>query len=719
MKRLLGLITTLTIGLLCGAAPALAITVQGTLHSTTHWTTSMSPVTLVGDVTVSSGVTLTIDPGVKLVAATNDAVSGGADSNRVELIVKGTVTAVGSAGSLISFTGASSSKGSWYGIRVLAGGVLTMQHATIRSARYSVANAGTATLTDVDIGSCSNYAVWATAGNTTVVRAKLHHCGYGYYTTGGTNKVSFSQIYRNTAYGVYGSYSSSATSVWLDHNTIVYNSSYGVYSYRSSNSAGAFTLQSSIVARNSSSSSSSGYEVYSGHYATTCRYNLLWDTGGGIVYNRYSPNCSAALSYNPLFVNAGADDYRLFDRSPARKMGAGGSDAGALPWTTNQTGLLHGYLFKDHTIMAGSHTVVGDLVIPKGVNLVIEPGATLLFKSSDDMAGGSDRAKPELIVYGTLSAKGVPSQQIHLRAESSSTTKGAWYGIRVMSGGRADLQYASVRGARYGVESYGTANLGDTEVAYCSSYGIYTRGGGLVFEKGRIHRNQYGVYATGGSTKLSYVQVFRNTSYGVYGSYSSSTTTVSIDHSTIVYNSSYGVYSNRSSRTSGAFTLQNSIVARNSSSSSSSGYEVYSGYYDTTCKNNLIWDTGGGTIYNRYSPNCGASVSYNPLFVNSGADDFRLYNRSPARKAGIGSTDLGALAWTIHQTGVLHGKLFKDHTIPVGIHTVTGDLIVAKGVTLTIDPGAVLKVNSSDDMYGGVDQPEVELVVEPSKMEEF
>jgi hypothetical protein len=523
----------------------------------------------------------------------------------------------------------------------MAGGSAKISHTSIRGGIYCIENYGTLNLDSSEIAYCNNYGVYPRSGTATITESKIFQNQTGIYAIGGVNRVSYSQIYRNTSYGVYAGYSASNASIWLDHNTIAHNSSYGIYINRSSSSTGAATIQNNIVVRNSNTSSS-GYEVYSENYGPTCTNNLFWDTAGGITYTRYSPTCSANISYNPLFVDENKDDYRLYNRSPARKADSKGEDLGALAWTVHVTNVLHGVLFTDLTLPAGNHALTGDLIVGKGVTLTVAPGAVIQAKSSDDMYGGQVASKIELIVEGKMIAQGSASQPVEFRAEASTTAKGLWQGIRVETGGILEMQRAIVLGATYGIENFGSANLSDLEIIHSSNYGIYPRAGTTTVVRGKLSLNQTGIYMAGGTVRVSYCQIYRNTSYGVYAGYSVSNDTIWLDHNTIAYNNSYGIYINRSSSGAGTATIQNSIVVRNSNTSSS-GYEVYSENYGPTCTNNLFWDTAGGITYTRYSPTCQALVSSNPLFVDEAKDNYSLQTTSPARGRANDNSDLGAL----------------------------------------------------------------------------
>jgi len=84
----------------------------------------------------------------------------------------------------------------------------------------------------------------------------------------------------------------------------------------------------------------------------------------------------------------------------------------------------------------GSITCTGDVTVPAGITLTIDPGASITFPDNK-----------KLLVYGTLNAVGTASSDIEFDCSDAGET---WYGITFESGSSGELQYCTIRNASYG-----------------------------------------------------------------------------------------------------------------------------------------------------------------------------------------------------------------------------------------------------------------------------
>ncbi|AKT39086.1 DUF4215 domain-containing protein [Chondromyces crocatus] len=663
---LFGLLCTLAllVGMTRSAAAQTTIPGGNVINQT--WTLAGSPYTVQGDVVVPAGATLTVEAGVQVRFASSDAQSTGLDPSRVELTVRGTLNLNGTAANPVVLQASSgSSAGVWYGVVAdQASAVLNTNHVEVRNATYGF---------------------YIPVGEQTLQGITAQTNTYGVYFAGSASgSVTNSVLRNNSNTGVYVYTSSgSSNAVTVDRSTLYANSSYGVYARTSSGVGLTINVTNSVVTANSV-----GINRYtvSGNAAVNVTHSNVWGNSSS-DYSGASGG-TGSLSANPLYVSA-PGNLRITANSPARFAASNGGDIGALPYTGDPTVGLLGVLWSDVTLgPSGSpHLVTGDLTVPIGVTLTLQPGTTLRFDTSDAMRSGLDTGRNELTVRGTLRAAGTPALPVTLDATASSA--GSWWGIWLA---------ASSNGSSF-------ANAVITR----ATYGVYLESGEQNFDGLTAHGNTYGVYFAGsasGSVTNSVLRNNSNTGVYVYTS-SGSSNAVTVDRSTLYANSSYGVYARTSSGVGLTINVTNSIVTANSV-----GINRYtvSGNAAVNVTHSNVWGNsssdysgaGGGT----------GSLSANPLYV-SAPSNLRITANSPARFAASNGGDIGALPYTGDPTVGLLGVLWSDVTLgPSGSpHLVTGDLTVAPGVTFTLQPGTTLRFDTSDAMRSGLDTGRNELTV--------
>jgi hypothetical protein len=164
------------LALLLLPALASATDVRGTISTSTVWTRSGSPYVLQGDVTVAWGTKLTLEPGVRVIAASSDALKSGVDPQRVELIVDGTLVVRGTAASPVELT-AQDSSGSWYGIRVRGGRGTEIHGAVITQAQQGIALGMSAAVRNTSVSAAAEDCIQVSWGTATLVGNELSGCG--------------------------------------------------------------------------------------------------------------------------------------------------------------------------------------------------------------------------------------------------------------------------------------------------------------------------------------------------------------------------------------------------------------------------------------------------------------------------------------------------------------------------------------------------------------
>jgi hypothetical protein len=166
--------------------------ISGTLAASQTW----GPGTVIvnGDVTVPAGVTLTIAAGTQvLFVPAFDNQGGGANANKAEIIVYGTLTAQGGQGAEIVFDSYSQTAytgGNWYGIRALSGSDINMSYCQVKQA-YAGLTAEAADIFEIQysrIEDCADAGIIvegvdATGGiQANITNCAIQDCGtYGVY----------------------------------------------------------------------------------------------------------------------------------------------------------------------------------------------------------------------------------------------------------------------------------------------------------------------------------------------------------------------------------------------------------------------------------------------------------------------------------------------------------------------------------------------------------
>ena len=217
--------------------------------------------------------------------------------------------------------------------------------------------------------------------------------------------------------------------------------------------------------------------------------------------------------------------------------------------------------------------VDGELTVPEGDTLIIEPGTKLKFNGNYN-----------LTVYGLLLAEGAPGDTILFTSNQPVPMEGDWGKIILSGAPNSKITYAKMLFGTGGVSGNSSSGV---EISHCfidrqalSAKGIYFSGStSLTLTHNDIQVPGRGIDCEGASnSNISYNTITTATDYGIY---CPNATNSNISYNTITNTGSYGIYCP-------------------SSSNSTINYNKISGPPSTG-------------IYARYSS--GATVSHNNLTV--------------------------------------------------------------------------------------------------------
>ncbi len=248
---------------------------------------------------------------------------------------------------------------------------------------------------------------------------------------------------------------------------------------------------------------------------------------------------------------------------------------------------------------SGVVTLTGDVTVPVGVTLQIQPGTTVIFPAgSDSTSGGTDTTKTELIVNGTLKALGVEGSEIVFTSSAASPAKGNWYGIRSINAVTPqpiELDYCVIEYAQTAITwtvSAGTHSISvtNTTISAMNANGIEMRGTSAsqliatIADSYITNVSGYGIYARvdNANTKIT-AQIARTTiSYaGNNGIYvyinSSGAADFDLDNDTIHNTHKYGIFYevNYGYAYKSSLSMKNLLVHSVTSSTSTDGDGIY------------------------------------------------------------------------------------------------------------------------------------------------
>jgi hypothetical protein len=572
---------------------------HGTL--TDDLTIAANSTTLIdGDLTIPPGVTMTVYAGaVLLISAGSDATSGGADVNRVEINVQGSLSADGTLSKPVVFTSdaAAPAPGDWYGIVVPSTAEdLILSEVNIGYAVRGVSLLDNAfTITGSIVHHASEIGVYIDGGEATLQGSVLHDNQVGLRTKGTTLTLEDTDIRNNVQSGLY----MQDTACTYNHGLIYGNGAFGIYGHTSFELVNTFTHLT--IADNGSDgikleSSNGRYNLYLYDSSIThnraygflrtagwyfrCEGSNIWGNDSQEFFE-FDYNGLSCFSLNPLFADVENSDFEPTDHSPNRALGREGTYVGALPYVSAESPLVEGYLWDgfDFTKSGSPYSIRGDVVVPSGAAVTFEPGAVLSVAAlKDDMAGGADTGERTLTSFtiesgATYSLEGSEGDPVLFTSDADPPAPGDWMGLSITNGGDGgSVRYTEIQYAKTGLFVSGpyNATLENVTTYYSSVTGIQAESvldsEGSSFPGLRIasswiigNGDSDGIAVKNGNYSI-YNCYITHTYRGVYGFGDSKDLYLSISRSTIVHQYD-GIYTYQNSGGDLNIVLRENIIA--------------------------------------------------------------------------------------------------------------------------------------------------------------
>ncbi len=113
------------------------------------------------------------------------------------------------------------------------------------------------------------------------------------------------------------------------------------------------------------------------------------------------------------------------------------------------------------TVWSQNILITGDVTVPNGVTLTIEPGVTVFFDINDDQSSGYWTNRSELHVFGTLIAEGAEDNPIYFTTNAPVKVENKWGSINIrLNSTNSSLSYCVIHYAREGIRYYSADNEG-------------------------------------------------------------------------------------------------------------------------------------------------------------------------------------------------------------------------------------------------------------------
>jgi MYXO-CTERM domain-containing protein len=427
------------------AAPASAQTSvpAGALTADATWTAAGSPYVLAGSVTIPEGLTLRIEAGVEVQVppSRNLGVAGGH------------LAVVGSEAAPVTLR-STSAGARWTGI-LSTTGVIDLEHVAFVDVITAIdtQNGGSLRFVTIPNGSPVN----VRGGNLSIRDSEIGPADFS-----GTGTTStFRSIFRGAVFF-------RGARAFVDHATFVGDVT----------GSGGADIFDSIV-------------VQPRDLDCACVLDRV------LVHPRSRGGTSVVVDEirNPLEQEAAllSAELRPTSRSPARFRDSTGNDLGARPYAGELTATLEGWLWDDvHLTRENAEGIEGDLTVPAGHALTVDPGVSFTFPF------GADELGYELRVFGTMTWGTSAGPPVRF---GGTPTRDGDFEILVERGGVIALSEVVLEDTRVVLGAGASATISDLDSTNADAALVAQNGSTFTFDRVRVS-GQLGLHGSGVATNL-------------------------------------------------------------------------------------------------------------------------------------------------------------------------------------------------------------------------
>jgi hypothetical protein len=324
-------------------------------------------------------------------------------------------------------------------------------------------------------------------------------------------------------------------------------------------------------------------------------------------------------------------------------------------------------ILSENTTLSGDWIVTGDITVPFGITLTLQPGSALYFVPDFDRCeSGIDYCRCEIIVSGVLNVTGGERNEVKLTSLASNPQALDWYSIRLLENSQADIDYAEIF---YGYAGLITSNAQRLDITgsliqHNHRYGIKVSNTNISINNNTIDNNgYYGIWTNSCAGAIENNDITKHNGYGIWLKGSTGLIDNYIDNTGLIGFSQYGIYfvSNFYSQTVSGNTIKyfgqggvliaanNSVKLSNCAINANNYYGIkrLSGYGYDTVRYAVILEHEIGVLCLNHSAggmNLGRSDDWgnNSIYSEEIPDYLYVANRNPF---GIPATIYALYNW--------------------------------------------------------------------------